>query len=113
MVSLWTRSNQLMVYAKVIRYRLLFVADDLSKVLQRGVTDRALEGIKVCRQTPKITSLLFADDSLLFFRASEEQAKWVREALGRYCRATGQLINFEKCSVLCNENQGEYIKDMM
>ena len=69
-------------------YLFLFVADGLSKILQQGVTDRALEGLRVSRRAPEITSLLFADDSLLFFRASLEQTRWVKEALCRYCRAT-------------------------
>lgn len=94
-------------------YLFLFIPDGLSKVLQQGVTDRALEGLRVCLQAPEITSLLFADDSLLFFRASLNQTRWVKEALNRYCRAIGQLINFDKCSILCNENQGEEAKDML
>jgi hypothetical protein len=94
-------------------YLFLFVADGLSKILQQGVTDRALEGLRVSRRAPEITSLLFADGSLLFFRASLEQTRWVKEALIRYCRATGQLINFDKCSILCNENKGAEVKDML
>jgi len=71
-------------------YLFFFVADGLSKILQQGVTDRALEGLRVSCWATEITSMLFVDDSLLFFRASLEQTRWVKEALIRYCRATGQ-----------------------
>jgi hypothetical protein len=86
-------------------YLFLFVADGLSRILRRDAAAGAMEGIKVCRRAPETTSLLFADDSLLFFRASSAQAGQVKNALATYCRATGQMVNFDKCSILFNENQ--------
>ena len=88
-------------------YLFLFVADGLSKLLQQGNRAGAIQGLKVCRNAPVVSHLLFADDSLLFFRAEEEQSRAVKEVLSRYCKATGQLINFDKCSVLFNKNQGD------
>jgi hypothetical protein len=55
--------------------------------------------------------LLFADDSLLFFRANREQASSIKSTLDMYCRGTGQLINFDKCSFLFNENQDTTIME--
>jgi hypothetical protein len=78
-------------------YLFLLVVDGLSKVLQHEAANGSIEGGKVCRRAPEITQLLFADDSLLFFRANRAQATSVRLALERYCRGTGQLINFDKC----------------
>jgi hypothetical protein len=54
----------------------------------------------VCPQATGISHLLFADDTLLFFRASEVEANHVKEALQRYARATRQLINPAKWSIL-------------
>ena len=82
-------------------YLFLFVADGLSKLLQQGNRAGAIQGLKVCRNALVVSHLLFADDNLLFFRADEEQSQTVKEVLSRYCKATGQLINFDKCSVLC------------
>jgi hypothetical protein len=87
-------------------YLFLFVADGLSKVLQDEASNRTIQGVKVSRRAPEITQLLFADDSLLFFRASEEQAS---TALDRYCIGTCQMINFDKCSILFNENQEQLV----
>ncbi|CAO2152815.1 unnamed protein product [Urochloa humidicola] len=84
-------------------YLFLFVAEGLSKILQHKTAVGDLEGIKVCRRAPEVTNLLFADDSLLFFRANVEQGQVVKDALATYCRATGQMINFDKCSILLNE----------
>jgi hypothetical protein len=92
-------------------YLFLFVADGLSKILQHEASNGAIQGVKVCRRAPEITHLLFADDSLLFFRASEEQASAVKTALDRYFLGTRQLINFDKCSILFNAKQEQIIME--
>nr|XP_040258536.1 uncharacterized protein LOC109764695 [Aegilops tauschii subsp. strangulata] len=56
--------------------------------------------LKVCRRAPGVSHLLFADDTLLFFKAEEEQARNVKQVLHAYERATGQSINPAKCSAL-------------
>jgi hypothetical protein len=92
-------------------YLFLFVADSLSKVMHKESVQRTIQGPRACRRAPEITHLLFADDSLLFFRAQEEQAVRVKVALERYRKANGQLINFDKCSILFNEKQDPTIID--
>ena len=47
----------------------LFVADALSTLLQNEVTSNNIMPVKICRRAPGISHLLFADDSLLFFKA--------------------------------------------
>ena len=54
----------------------------------------------MCAQAPGISHLLFADDTLLFFRANGEEAAQVKEVINTYARATGQLINPAKCSIM-------------
>jgi hypothetical protein len=54
---------------------------------------------------------LFADDSLLFFKATTDQATLVRNTLAVYEKGTGQLLSPTKCSLLlgkkCTEEDGE------
>lgn len=51
-----------------------------------------------------ITHLLFADDSLLFFRATLEDCAGVRHCLNLYEKASGQLINHENSGLSFRPN---------
>jgi hypothetical protein len=66
-----------------------------------------LEGIKVCRRAPSITHLLFADDSLLSFRATTDQAMQVKQVLSTFKKCTGQLLSPSKCSMLVREGSDD------
>jgi hypothetical protein len=82
----------------------LFVADGLSTLLKHEVDQNRITPIKVCRRAPGISHLLFADDTLLFFKASEDQAIRVKSTLDKYASCTGQLINPNKCSILFSDS---------
>jgi hypothetical protein len=82
----------------------LFVADGLSTLLQREVDSNHITPVKICRRAPGILHLLFADDSLLFFKAQAEQATRIQSILNVYAASTGQLINPGKCSIMFGES---------
>ena len=68
-------------------------------------------------EPPKISHLLFADDSLLFCQAFEKETQEVLEILKLYAEASGQCINMEKSSVHFSSNtppqKRELIKGML
>jgi exonuclease III len=78
----------------------LFVADGLSTLLQKEVTEQNIDALRVCRSAPRVSHLLFADDSLLFFKARGDQAARIKGVLDIYASSMGQLINPSKCSIL-------------
>jgi hypothetical protein len=82
----------------------LLVADGLSTLLQSEVEAKTIEPVRICRRAPGISHLLFADDSLLFFKAHEDQAAKVREVLELFASSTGQQINPSKCSIFFGES---------
>lgn len=55
------------------------------------------------RCTP-ISHLLFADDSFLFFRATDSKFQTVKDILSSYERASGQAVNLQKSEVSFSSN---------
>ena len=71
-------------------YLFLLAAEGLSCMLKSRIQSSVLNGIKVASSAPVVSHLLFADDSLLFFKANRECAEMIKDALNIYCRAFGQ-----------------------
>ena len=68
-------------------------------MLKSRVESSNLKGIQVAPSAPHVNHLLFADDSLLLFKASVEGAVAVSNLLDKYCSASGQRINHDKSSI--------------
>jgi hypothetical protein len=62
----------------------LFVDDGLSALLQKEVHDQQVQPLRVCRRAPRVSHLLFADDSLLFFRTNVAEVTRIQEVLNVY-----------------------------
>ena len=50
------------------------------------------QGNYMAASAPMVSHLLFADDSLLFFKANRENADQAKDVLHVYCQASRQLI---------------------
>jgi hypothetical protein len=72
--------------------------------LSKGINENLISPIKVCRRAPGVSHLLFVDDTLLFFKATHDQALHVKQALDIYASSTGKLINPSKCSLLFGDS---------
>lgn len=55
--------------------------------------------------------MLFADDSLLFCKANQEEVQIVTEVLQAYAASSGQCINFEKSSIYFSSNTAREQRD--
>lgn len=84
-------------------YLFLFMAEGLAGLLRREVTKGSPTPLKIARNSPGISNLLFTDDSLLFFKANVEEARKVKEILNIFQRSSGQLLSQSKCSLLFSE----------
>jgi hypothetical protein len=78
----------------------LFVADSLSSLIKKEIEENSLMELRLSRRGPDVSHLLFADDCLLFFEGSINQAEIIQTILDRYERSTGQLVSLGKCSIL-------------
>jgi hypothetical protein len=65
-------------------YLFLFVADGLSKLMQREIQLGNLHKLQICRRAPGISHLLFADDTLTFLEANTGQAKTIKNIIQRF-----------------------------
>ena len=66
--------------------------------------NQRFSGISICRGSPNITHLFFADDSLLFCKAKRQESQTLMEILKRYEMDLGQKINADKCSIFFSQN---------
>ena len=75
------------------------------------LTGKGGHGVSIYRRAPSITHLLFANDSLLFYQANQEEVQVIMDTLQLYAKASGQCINMEKSSIYLSSNtkveQGE------
>ena len=64
----------------------------------------------MCRDSPKISHLLFADDSLILMKADQLNAQALRTILDEYCSASEQLVSKAKCSMFFSPNTDVEVK---
>lgn len=51
-----------------------------------------------------MSHLFFVDDSLLFFKATDLEAQEIKNCLTCYSSASGQLVNYDKSSIMFSAN---------
>lgn len=91
----------------------LICAEGLSSLLRDAEMNKAIHGVKLGRNVPPISQLFFADDSLLFTRASEADADAILDILESYELASGQKINLEKSEVSFSRNVSPNMQNML
>lgn len=70
-----------------------------------------ITGLKVARKVLAISHLFFADDSLLFFKATTTEAIVIKEVLKKYEVCSGQTINFSKSTVTFSINTHQAMRE--
>ena len=64
----------------------------------------SISGFRIGSRGPKLSHLLFADDTLLFGKASLQEAQHIKTILDLYKAASGQEVNFDKSAVVFSKN---------
>ena len=70
-------------------YLFLLCTEGFTSLLDRAEIGGTLHGVSISRNAPKITNLLFADDSLIFSRTSSVEIKSIVKILQVYAKAFG------------------------
>ena len=94
-------------------YLFLFCAEGLSALIHKATRDKQISGISIGRGCPFLTHLFFADDSLLFCKASVQECQKLVDILNCYEAASGQKINTDKSSVFFSPNTPQGRKDFI
>lgn len=84
-----------------------FCAEVLSSLIYKAEKSDLIHGAKLSRGGPATSHLFFADESILFGRAREEEIRVIRDILGLYSEASGQRISLEKSEVAFSSNVTE------
>ena len=85
-------------------YLFLLCAEGLSALINYAVRSRLWHGLRICDGAPSISHLLFADDSMLYARASVQDCVVINRILQVYKDASGQQVNLQKSSMVFSEN---------
>ena len=85
-------------------YLFLMCAMGLQSLLRKAEMEGHIRGVAICRNGPKVSHLFFADDSVLFCNAKEEECQKILDILAIYERGSGQKINREKTNIFFSSN---------
>lgn len=92
-------------------YLFLIYAKAFSSLIHNAARSKELNGISICRGCPYISHLFFANDSLLFCKASSQECHTLIEILRKYEAASGQKINIDKSSIFFSHNTPQETKN--
>ena len=73
-------------------------------MLTKGTEDKIFQGIKSSRSGPTVSHLFFADDSLVFFKATLASCEGVKTILAKFSRLSGEVINYHKSLIMFSPN---------
>ena len=95
----------------IFPYLFLICAEGLSAMLKKEEAIGHIKGISICRGVPRISHLLFTDDSIVFCRATVEESNRVMKVLEDYERDSGQKLNKEKTSLFFSKNTNRDVQN--
>ncbi|KAK9984473.1 hypothetical protein SO802_033998 [Lithocarpus litseifolius] len=92
-------------------YLFLLCAEGLSALIKASVASGNMKEVSMCRGGPILSHLFFADDNLIFCKASLEECNALQKVLRVYEEASGQQLNREKTSLFFSSNTPTTIKE--
>ena len=88
----------------------LLCTEGLNGLIKKAEIQGDVHGFSLCRRGPKLTSLLFANDNLIFCRSTMEECDQVLDLLYKYEEASGQKVNRSKTSLFFSNFVPEEVK---
>ena len=82
-------------------------------LINKAATQGDIKGYSLCRNSPRLTHLLFADDSLLFCSATIQKCQQIINILEIYGKCLGQQINRNKTTIFFSNSTSKEIKNQI
>ena len=93
-------------------YLFFFIcAKGLFGLTKKLVQDGDMEGVAICRDALSLSHLFFADDNLIFYKASLEECNSLQRVLKVYEEASGQQLNRANTSLFFSSNTNRSIQN--
>ena len=91
----------------------LLCTEGLNGLINKAGEKGDIKGYALCRKSPRLTHLFFADDSLLFCKATSRECQQVLDILDTYGRCSTQQINKAKTTIFFSKSTSEGIKNQI
>ncbi|XP_060972012.1 uncharacterized protein LOC115716546 [Cannabis sativa] len=85
-------------------YLFLKCAEGFSTLIRSFEDRKLIHGCKVANGAPIVSHMLFANDSFLYCKATEQEVANIQQMLDVFAKASGQQVNFTKSSVFFSTN---------
>ncbi|XP_026459111.1 uncharacterized protein LOC113359741 [Papaver somniferum] len=85
-------------------YIFIICMEVLSQLLIKGENENVIQGFKLRKNSPPISHLCFADDCMLFSKASLTYARNLMKIINKFAKASVQAINPEKYVFFTSKN---------
>ena len=92
-------------------YLFLLCAEGLIALIRQAERMGNITGVSISRGGPRVSHLLFADDSLLFCQASIAASEKLMEILSTYEDSSGQKLNKEKTAIFFSHNTRQNVRE--
>lgn len=94
-------------------YLFIMITEGLSALLRNAESRGILHGVAFTKRAPKVTHLLFADDSYFFFNAKVSEVQAFMNIIHLYSVASGQIMNADKSTVYFSPNVNTTLKSSL
>ena len=85
-------------------YLFFMCIEGLNGLIKKATMCGDIRGVAICKIGPQLTHLLFTDDSLIFYRALENECQALLEVLAKHERASSQMINRTKTTLFFSKS---------
>jgi hypothetical protein len=92
-------------------YLFLLYAEGLTALIRQAERMGHITGVSISRGGPRVSHLLFADDSLLFCQASIEASETLMRILSIYEDSSGQKLNKDKTAIFFSRNTRQNVRE--